>query len=60
VDPPKGGTGTTTITDALGRTLEVRHYRGDAPNELLGYDAATRSQGGGRMPEGGVGPLRWR
>ncbi|WP_331452520.1 polymorphic toxin-type HINT domain-containing protein [Streptomyces sp. SS162] len=41
VDPPKGGTGTTTITDALGRTTEVRHYRGDAPSELLGYDATT-------------------
>ncbi|WP_254712250.1 polymorphic toxin-type HINT domain-containing protein [Streptomyces sp. TRM64462] len=39
VDPPKGGVATTTITDALGRTTELRHYRGDAPNELLGYDA---------------------
>ncbi|WP_446038218.1 polymorphic toxin-type HINT domain-containing protein [Streptomyces sp. SID1121] len=38
VDPPKGGVPTTTITDALGNTSEIWHYRGDSPNPLLGYD----------------------
>ncbi|PJE98297.1 sugar-binding protein [Streptomyces carminius] len=32
VDPPEGGVPTTTIADATGRTTELRHYHGEAPN----------------------------
>jgi RHS repeat-associated protein len=45
VDPPVGGVPTTTITNAAGQTLELRHWKGDAPNPAgaegpgLGYDA---------------------
>lgn len=38
IDPPKGGVPTTTITDAVGNTSEIWHFRGDSPNPLLGYD----------------------
>ncbi|MFI1400217.1 RHS repeat-associated core domain-containing protein [Streptomyces sp. NPDC020681] len=38
LDPPTGGVPTTTITDALGNTSEIWHYRGDSPNPLAGYD----------------------
>ncbi|WP_405548328.1 polymorphic toxin-type HINT domain-containing protein [Streptomyces globisporus] len=38
MDPPKGGTPTTSITDSAGNTKELWHYRGDSPNPLLGYD----------------------
>lgn len=31
VDPPKGGTPTTTVSDARGRTIELRQYKGDSP-----------------------------
>ncbi|MBC8093278.1 MAG: RHS repeat-associated core domain-containing protein, partial [Pseudonocardia sp.] len=31
VDPPDGGTPTTTITDARGRTVELRQYRAGSP-----------------------------
>jgi RHS repeat-associated protein len=39
VDPPTGGTPTTTITDARGQTTEVRQYQGDSPTG--DYDATT-------------------
>ncbi|MEV1286102.1 polymorphic toxin-type HINT domain-containing protein [Micromonospora sp. NPDC049679] len=32
VDPPEGGTPTTTITNALGQTTELLQYKGDAPS----------------------------
>ncbi|MBK5993016.1 sugar-binding protein [Streptomyces sp. MBT58] len=38
MDPPKGGTPTTSVTDSAGNTKELWHYRGDSPNPLLGYD----------------------
>ncbi|MFC9606944.1 polymorphic toxin-type HINT domain-containing protein [Streptomyces niveus] len=41
IDPPKGGVPTTTITDAVGNTSEIRHYRSDSPNPLQGYDSTT-------------------
>ncbi len=31
VDPPNGQTPTTTITDVRDRTIELRHYKSDAP-----------------------------
>ena len=37
VDPPTGGTPTTTITDARGQTTEERQYKSDAPTG--DYDA---------------------
>ncbi|MBC6460895.1 sugar-binding protein [Actinomadura sp. HBU206391] len=37
VDPPVGGTPTTTITDARGQTVELRQYKGAAPSGE--YDA---------------------
>ncbi|MBN1173405.1 MAG: hypothetical protein JXA67_14635, partial [Micromonosporaceae bacterium] len=40
IDPPAGGTPTTTISDARGRTVEVRHYSGAGPAgdfEATGY-----------------------
>ncbi|MBV6702720.1 toxin C-terminal domain-containing protein [Kitasatospora aureofaciens] len=45
VTPPQGGTPTTTITDALGRTTELRQYRAATPtgpydSTTYGYDAA--------------------
>ncbi|GLY87485.1 hypothetical protein Airi02_054140 [Actinoallomurus iriomotensis] len=39
VDPPAGGTPTTTISDARGNVTEVRQYKGDAPTG--DYDATT-------------------
>lgn len=39
IDPPAGGTPTTTITDARGHTVELRQYHGDAPTG--GYDATS-------------------
>ncbi|GAA4495101.1 hypothetical protein GCM10023191_035310 [Actinoallomurus oryzae] len=39
VDPPAGGTPTTTITDARGQTTEVREYKADTPT---GDYAATK------------------
>ncbi|MET8655749.1 DddA-like double-stranded DNA deaminase toxin [Streptomyces griseus] len=37
-DPPTGGVASTATTDADGRTTALRHYRGDRPDALLGYD----------------------
>ncbi|MFJ9941285.1 RHS repeat-associated core domain-containing protein [Streptomyces erythrochromogenes] len=40
-DPPVGGTPTTRLIDAQGRTTEVRHYKGAAPvptGPTSGYD----------------------
>lgn len=31
VDPPAGGTASTTISDARGQTAEIRQYHGDSP-----------------------------
>ncbi|WP_026422807.1 RHS repeat domain-containing protein [Actinokineospora inagensis] len=31
VDPPDGGTPTTTVTDARGKTTQTRHYLGTSP-----------------------------
>jgi RHS repeat-associated protein len=39
VDPPAGGTPTTTITDARDNTVELRQYQGDAPTGA--YDSTT-------------------
>ncbi|WP_433379313.1 RHS repeat-associated core domain-containing protein [Actinoplanes sp. CA-142083] len=39
VTPPAGGTATTTISDARGRTTELRQYRSGAPAGA--YDATT-------------------
>ncbi|WP_326559433.1 RHS repeat-associated core domain-containing protein [Micromonospora sp. NBC_01796] len=41
VDPPTGGTPTTTITDALGRATELRQHKGTTPTGA--YDATTYS-----------------
>jgi RHS repeat-associated protein len=44
VTPPRGGTATTTVTDALGRTVEARQYHnpGDVGSNSSGlYDAVT-------------------
>ncbi|MEU5147366.1 RHS repeat-associated core domain-containing protein [Streptomyces yangpuensis] len=41
IDPPTGGTPTTTLTDAQNRTTEVRHYKGASPvpaGPTSGYD----------------------
>lgn len=37
-DPPAGGVATTAVTDVEGRTTSLRHYHGDRPDPLLGYD----------------------
>ncbi|MGW6396380.1 RHS repeat-associated core domain-containing protein, partial [Streptomyces sp. NPDC055103] len=37
-DPPTGGVATTAVSDSEGRTTRLRHYRGDRPDALLGYD----------------------
>jgi RHS repeat-associated protein len=37
-DPPTGGTPTTTVTDAAGQMVELRHWRGDKPG-VTGPDA---------------------
>ncbi|MGW4638474.1 polymorphic toxin-type HINT domain-containing protein [Sphaerisporangium sp. NPDC004334] len=37
IDPPPGTTPITQITDAMGRTVEVRQYKGDGPSGA--YDA---------------------
>ncbi|WP_415803294.1 hypothetical protein, partial [Isoptericola cucumis] len=47
VDPPTGGTATTTITDARGRTKVVRQFLGDDPSgtsqdTTYRYDGADR------------------
>ncbi|MDD1064160.1 polymorphic toxin-type HINT domain-containing protein [Streptomyces cocklensis] len=39
VTPPKGGTPTTTITDATGRTTELRQYKAATPTGA--YDSTT-------------------
>ncbi|MEU1287897.1 RHS repeat-associated core domain-containing protein, partial [Kitasatospora sp. NPDC005856] len=39
VTPPNGGTPTTTITDAAGRTTELRQYKAATP--IGAYDATT-------------------
>ncbi|MFB6726457.1 phospholipase A2 [Kribbella sp. NPDC056345] len=39
VDPPAGGTATTTLLDAQGRTTALRQYHGDSPTG--GYDQTT-------------------
>lgn len=39
LDPPTGGTPTTTIVDARGRTTELRQYEGTSPSGA--YDATT-------------------
>ncbi|MBT8227764.1 MAG: RHS repeat protein [Dactylosporangium sp.] len=39
VDPPAGGTPTTTITDARGQTVRLRQYHGDGPSG--DFDATT-------------------
>ncbi|MFD4656027.1 RHS repeat-associated core domain-containing protein, partial [Kitasatospora sp. NPDC058444] len=39
VTPPTGGTPTTTITDAAGRTVELRQYKAATPTGA--YDATT-------------------
>ncbi|WP_405788862.1 sugar-binding protein [Streptomyces sp. NBC_00029] len=41
IDPPVGGTPTTTLTDAKDRSTEVRHYKGASPvpnGPTSGYD----------------------
>ncbi|WP_251057348.1 RHS repeat-associated core domain-containing protein [Streptomyces sp. ISL-94] len=46
VDPPVGGTPTTTVTDAQGRKTEVRHYKGASPvpnGPTAGYDTTKYS-----------------
>ncbi|MCP3819959.1 sugar-binding protein [Streptomyces sp. A3M-1-3] len=43
-DPPQGGVPATAITDARGKTVELRHYKGSAPTVAgtsTGYDATT-------------------
>ena len=47
VDPPDGGTPTTTITDARGRTVALRQYLGSSPagaydQTSYGYDRLDR------------------
>ena len=37
--PPLGGTATSTVTDARGRTVEMRHYKGGVPTG--DYDSTT-------------------
>lgn len=39
VTPPEGGTATTTITDARGNVVELRHHHGGSPSGT--YDAMT-------------------
>ncbi|WP_367323099.1 polymorphic toxin-type HINT domain-containing protein [Streptomyces sp. HUAS ZL42] len=39
VDPPAGGVPTTAVTDGEGRVVELRHYRGSAPNPGVPYDS---------------------
>ena len=39
VDPPTGGTATTTLTDARGQTTQLRQYHGSAPTGA--YDATN-------------------
>ncbi|MFI5862606.1 RHS repeat-associated core domain-containing protein [Streptomyces sp. NPDC051546] len=44
IDPPVGGTPTTTLTNARGQTTEVRHYKGASPvpnGPTSGYDTTT-------------------
>ncbi|MGW0436218.1 polymorphic toxin-type HINT domain-containing protein [Micromonospora sp. NPDC003197] len=41
VDPPTGGTATTTITDARGSTIKLRQYKGSSPTGT--YDETTYS-----------------
>ncbi|MCM1946614.1 polymorphic toxin-type HINT domain-containing protein [Streptomyces sp. G2] len=44
IDPPVGGTPTTTLTDAQDRATEVRHYKGASPvptAPATGYDTTT-------------------
>ncbi|MER8230882.1 RHS repeat-associated core domain-containing protein [Streptomyces sp. NPDC094049] len=43
VDPPTGGTATTAVADAEGRTTSLIHYRGDRPDALLGTDETKYS-----------------
>ncbi|MEV5320093.1 DddA-like double-stranded DNA deaminase toxin [Streptomyces sp. NPDC052687] len=38
VDPPIGGVPTTIVSDAEGRTTEIRHYKGASPSPLTPYD----------------------
>ncbi|MEJ3750926.1 RHS repeat-associated core domain-containing protein [Actinomycetes bacterium KLBMP 9797] len=46
ITPPAGGTATTTITDANGKTVELRQHTGGTPSS--GYDATryTYTRGG--------------
>jgi RHS repeat-associated protein len=39
VTPPRGGTATTTVTDARGQTTELRQYQGGSPTGA--FDATT-------------------
>ncbi|MFF4181276.1 RHS repeat-associated core domain-containing protein [Streptomyces sp. NPDC001750] len=44
IDPPVGGTPTTTLTNARGQTTEMRHYKGASPvtgGPPSGYDTTT-------------------
>ncbi|MFB7982444.1 RHS repeat-associated core domain-containing protein [Streptomyces vinaceus] len=46
IDPPVGGTPTTTLTDAQDHTTEVRHYKGASPvpnGPTTGYDTTKYS-----------------
>ncbi|MFC4585791.1 polymorphic toxin-type HINT domain-containing protein [Sphaerisporangium corydalis] len=48
VDPPVGATPITKITDARGRTVEVRQYKGDGPSGA--YDATKTTYGANGQP----------
>src|SRR6202043_2533610 len=41
VTPPQGGTATSTVTDARGRTVQLRQYHGGNPSGA--YDATSYS-----------------
>jgi RHS repeat-associated protein len=46
VDPPQGGTATTTVQDARGRTTELRQYKGGAPTGAFDATTYTYAKGG--------------
>lgn len=46
VDPPTGSTPTTTITDARGRTVELRQYKGPSPAGAYDTTRYGYSRGG--------------
>ncbi|GGS58083.1 RHS repeat domain-containing protein [Actinokineospora fastidiosa] len=58
--PPAGGTATTTIVDALGRTTELRRYAAPTPTGAFDSTVFTYAPSGGMATATDAAGNRWR